>query len=228
VFAEHSNRLLDSIGLEALRANAGATRRRIEESPFTKGVRQAMGDFFAALRNDFGQAARQSADIHEMMRGMYARWSDEQGLERYSPPPFSMLKYLKEIDRLERAYNTHFNTLWNMVSKAKFALMKRFFETVASRARHVYDIANRDAEGWLRLVMAPFETQVRERQLQLRRRLDSIRRIHGASGELETRVAELVQQGEAVAEDIAALDRELSEIAIAIFDADVLPRAANG
>jgi chromosome segregation ATPase len=76
--------------------------------------------------------------------------------------------------------------------------------------------------------MAPFETQVRERQLQLRRRLDSIRRIHGASGELETRVAELVQQGEAVAEDIAALDRELSEIAIAIFDAEILPRAANG
>ena len=40
-----------------------------------------------------------------------------------------MLKYQKEIDRLERAYNQHFNTLWNMVSKAKFALMKRFFET---------------------------------------------------------------------------------------------------
>jgi hypothetical protein len=30
----------------------------------------------------------------------------------------------EEIDRLERAYNQHFNTLWNMVSKAKFALMK--------------------------------------------------------------------------------------------------------
>jgi hypothetical protein len=228
VFAEQSNKLLDHIGLAALRANAGATRREIEQSPFTKGVRQAMGDFFATLRNDFGQAGRQATDIHEMMRGMYARWSDEQGLERYSPPPFSMLKYLKEIDRLERAYNTHFNTLWNMVSKAKFALMKRFFETVASRAKHVYDIANRDAEGWLRLVMAPFETQVREHQLQLRRRLDSIRRIHGASGELEARVGELEQQDESVAADIAALDRELAEIAIAIYDAELLPRAANG
>ena len=49
------------------------------------------------------------------------------------PPPFSVLKYQKEIERLERAYNQHFNTLWNMVSKAKFALMQRFFETVASR-----------------------------------------------------------------------------------------------
>ena len=228
VFAEQSNRLLDHLGLEALRANAGATRREIEQSPFTKGVRQAMGDFFATIRNDFGLASRQASEIHDMMRGMYSRWSEEQGLERHSPPPFAMLKYLKEIDRLERAYNTHFNTPWNMVSKAKFALMKRFFETVASRARHVYDVANRDAEGWLRLVMAPFETQVREHHLQLRRRLDSIRRIHGASGELEARVGELEQQDETLAADIAALDRELAGIAIAIYDADVLPRAANG
>jgi hypothetical protein len=139
-----------------------------------------------------------------------------------------MLKYLKEIDRLERAYNTHFNTLWNMVSKAKFALMKRFFETVASRAKHVYNVANRDAEGWLRLVMAPFETQVREHHLQLRRRLDSIRRIQGASGELEVRVGEIEQQEETVAADIAALDRALSAIAMAIYDAEPLPHVANG
>ena len=84
-----------------------------------------------------------------MMRAMYARFATEHGLEPFTPPPFSMLKYQKEIERLERAYNTHFNTLWNMVSKAKFPLMKRFFETVASRVKHVYNIANRDVEGWL-------------------------------------------------------------------------------
>ncbi len=100
-----------------------------------------------------------------------------------------MLKYQKEIERLERAYNTHFNTLWNMVSKAKFALMKRFFETIASRVKHVYVVANRDAEAWLKAVMSPLETQVREHHLQLRRRLDSIKRIHRASDELEERIA---------------------------------------
>ena len=106
-----------------------------------------------------------------------------------------MLKYQKEIERLERAYNTHFNTLWNMVSKAKFALMKRFFETIASRVKHVYVIANRDAEAWLKAVMSPLETQVREHHLQLRRRLDSIKRIHLASDELEERIEELDAAG---------------------------------
>ena len=55
------------------------------------------------------------------MRAMYARFSKEHGVELYEPPPFSVLKYRKELERLERAYNRHFNTLWNMASKAKFA-----------------------------------------------------------------------------------------------------------
>ena len=133
-----------------------------------------------------------------MMRAMYTRFAKEHGLEPFNPPPFSVLKYQKEIERLERAYNTHFNTLWNMVSKAKFALMQRFFETIASRVKHVYEIANRDVEAWLKAVMSPLETQVREHHLQLRRRLDSIKRIHHASGELEERIAELEQQEDAI------------------------------
>jgi hypothetical protein len=41
-----------------------------------------------------------------------------------------------------------------MVSKAKFALMKRFFDD-RPRAKHGYDIANRDLDSWLRAVMSP-------------------------------------------------------------------------
>lgn len=227
VFTQQTNQLFDVIGLDALRDNAGRTRRSIESSPFTKGVRGAMNDFFSTIRRDFEEAARRSAEIHDMMQAMYTRFAAEQGLERFAPPPFSMLKYGKEIDRLERAYNQHFNTLWNMVSKAKFALMRRFFETVASRAKHVFDIANRDVESWLKAVMSPLETQVKEHHLQLRRRLDSIKRIHRASGELEERVAELHQQEEALAELVRALAREVASIDAVILQPDDLPLAAN-
>src|SRR5207244_213899 len=113
---------------------------------------------------------------------------------------------------LERAYNQHFNTLWNMVSKAKFALMKRFFETIASRVKHVYDIQNRDLESWLKAVMSPLETQVKEHHLQLRRRLDSIKRIHRASGELEERLSELGAQEEGLDAQLRALGRGVGGI----------------
>jgi DNA repair exonuclease SbcCD ATPase subunit len=138
-----------------------------------------------------------------------------------------MLKYQKEVERLERAYNVHFNTLWNMVSKAKFTLMKRFFETIAIRVKHVFDIANRDLESWLKAVMAPLETQVREHHLQLRRRLESVKRIHRASDELEERIAELEQAEVAAKEQIAALGRELGAIDAICEQSEPLPLAAN-
>jgi hypothetical protein len=101
-----------------------------------------MAEFFTTIRRDFRRrrAARQrdprhdAGDVHAIRR--------REPHHALHPPPFSMLKYQKEIDRLERAYNEHFNTLWNMLSKAKFSLTQGFFETVASRVKHVYDVAN--------------------------------------------------------------------------------------
>jgi hypothetical protein len=227
VFTQHTNTLYECIGLETLRATAGDTRKRIEASPFTKGVRSAMNDFFARIHGGLEQSAHQTGEIHDMMQAMYARFAKDHGLETFTPPPFSMLKYQKEVERLERAYNVHFNTLWNMVSKAKFTLMKRFFETIAIRVKHVYDIANRDLDSWLKAVMAPLETQVREHHLQLRRRLESVKRIHRASDELEERVAELEQAEAVVHGQIDALARELVAIDAVIDQPELLPLAAN-
>ena len=228
VFTQHSNSLYANIGLETLRATAGDTRKRIEASPFTKGVRSAMNDFFASINGGLEKSGQQTGEIHDMMRAMYARFATEHGLEPFTPPQFSMLKYQKEVERLERAYNVHFNTLWNMVSKAKFTLMKRFFETIAIRVKHVYDIANRDLDSWLKTVMAPLETQVREHHMQLRRRLESVKRIHRASDELEERVAELEHAEAAVNHQIAALALEVSAINDVIEAPEMLPLAANG
>ncbi len=228
VFTQQTNELFDHVGLEALRANATRTRRQIEDSPFTRGVRGAMNDFFGSIRSDFSAAGRQSTETHEMMRAMYARFAKDHGLEPFNPPAFSVLKYQKEIERLERAYNQHFNTLWNMVSKAKFSLMKRFFETVASRVKHVYVIANRDLEAWLKAVMSPLETQVREHHLQLRRRLDSIKRIHQASGELEERVVELEQHEATIRLQIKGLQFQVAGIDSVVDQPDAMPMAANG
>ena len=228
VFTQQTAALYECIGLETLRETAADTRKRIEASPFTKGVRSAMNDFFARIYGGLEQSGRQTGEIHDMMIAMYVRFAAEHGLEPFTPPPFSMLKYQKEVERLERAYNVHFNTLWNMVSKAKFTLMKRFFETVAIRVKHVYDIANRDLESWLKAVMSPLESQVREHHLQLRRRLDSVKRIHRASDELEERVAELEQAEAGVRAQIDALARELAAIDAIINQPELLPLAANG
>ncbi len=228
VFNAHATRLFDGIGIDALHASAGRTRREIEESVFTQGIRDAMNAFFATIRDDFARAARESVELQDMMSAMYARFAEDRGLEAFLPPPFSMLKYEKEIERLDRAYATQFDTVWNLATTAKFALMRRFFETIAFRVKHVYDIANRDVDGWLRAVMAPLEGQVKEHQLQLHHRLESIRSIHQASDELVVRVAELERAEESLSAQLAALDEGLQEIDGIVAQPDRMPLAANG
>ena len=147
-----------------------------------------------------------------MLSAMYAKFNLEHGLAPFQPQPFSTLKYQKEIDRLERAYNVHFNTLWNMASNIKFSLMQKFFETVVTRIKHVYEFANRDADNWVKSVMAPLETQMREQHLQLRRRLESVKRIHKATGELESRMRELTEMKETSKEQIKELTRLLARV----------------
>jgi len=157
-------------------------------------------------------ASNQATEIHGMMTAMYEKFSQEHGLEPFKPQAYSILRYQKEIDRLERAYNVHFNTLWNMASNIKFSLMRKFFETVATRVKHVYEVANRDADNWVRAVMAPMETQVREHHLQLRRRLESVKRIHNASQELESRMHELDEMKKSTDGQIEELNRLVGRI----------------
>jgi prefoldin subunit 5 len=54
--------------------------------------------------------------------------------------------------------------------------------------------------------MAPMEAQVREHQVQLKRRLESIKRIHQATDTLEQRIEELSHAAQAIGSQIASLD----------------------
>jgi ABC-type transporter Mla subunit MlaD len=68
--------------------------------------------------------------------------------------------------------------------------------------------------------MAPLEIQVREYQLQLKRRLESVRRIHQATDTLENRVEELKQTEVSTTALITELADLQNGIRRALEDAD--------
>jgi hypothetical protein len=110
--------------------------------------------------------------------------------------------------------------------------MQKFFETLASQVRHVYQYANKEVETWLRAVISPMEIQIREHQMQLRRRLESIKRIHYATDALEDRIAELeklettlLHQLEAIHYLSREIDRVLDAEDIALLEEEGIGRA---
>ena len=216
VFSNLQNNLLAHLGLDALRDETRRTREAMLESSFSKGLREAMQSFFANLRGNLARSTEEIAEITAMLDSMYKRFSVEHGLKLTRPEGFSTLRYEKELDRLEKAFNNQINTTLTMVTTQKHTLTQKFFETVAVQARRTFEVANRDVEQWLRAVMAPLETQVREYQLQLKRRLESVKRIHQATDTLEDRVEELKQSEAAMLAQIDQLERLERRILVAL------------
>jgi DNA repair exonuclease SbcCD ATPase subunit len=146
------------------------------------------------------------------MEAMYRKLNQEHGINLVTIPPFSILRYRKELQRLEETYERHFNNFYTFLTTEQYTLTSRFFETLATRVVQVFEILNRDVEQWLKAIMSPMESQVREHQMQLRRRLESVKRIHKAADTLEDRIGELEQmQG-----DVARQADELSELSTRI------------
>ena len=207
VCSAHSNRLFTHLGMDALSENRRLAQEEMHRSVFSTGVRSAMIAFFHNVRGGLERSSEQVAEISALMTAMYRKFSDEHGLRLGSPAPFSMLKYLKEIDRLEATYERRFNTLVAMLTNQKRSLMQKFFETLASRVKRCYEYANREADQWLQALLAPMETQVEEHQTQFMRRLESIKRIHRAIQTLEDRMEELLAVEDDIRAQIEALHR---------------------
>jgi len=207
VFAQLTNKLFGHLGLDALRSLTTATRETMKEATFSKTLSDAMKNFFNVSRVNLTKSDGEISEILTMMEAIYRKFSVEHGLKLGTPVGFSLIRYQKEIARLEHWCDTHLNTAFQLITQDKGTVTHKFFEEVAIQVRRAFDHANRDAESWLKAVMAPMETQVREHQIQLKRRLESIKRIHQATDTLEDRINELLHVENSLVSQLVSLEK---------------------
>ncbi|MDP1643882.1 MAG: dynamin family protein [Thiobacillus sp.] len=218
VFASQVDTLRQRLGMQALRDEVRQTRQAMEKSHFSTGLREAMGHFFREVGGNLMASAAITQEIRAMMTAMYQKFSDEHGLAAVNPPDHSLNKYRKEMARLERIFEERFNTVFKMLTVGQHQLTARFFETLASKVVQVFELANSETEAWLKALIAPMETQVREHKIQLKRRLESVSRIHAATETLDDRIAELETSIGSVSDQLDQLARINTRIVDALSD----------
>ncbi len=206
VFSTLTNKLLGHLGIDVLRQLTRETRTAMLEAVFSKTLSEAMARFFGGSREALAKSNGEINEILAMMEAVYKKFSVEHGLKLGSPTSFSLLRYEKELDRLQAWCDAHLNTMVSLLTHDKKNITQKFFEEVAVQVRRAFEHANKDAEAWLRAIMAPMETQVREHHIQLKRRLESIKRIHQATDTLEDRIAELESVEQTLLQQIQALE----------------------
>jgi predicted GTPase len=206
VLGRHEQSIQNTIRIDQLKRHVREARQQMRASSLSIGLSQGMNSLLLAVRSDFNTLSDHVAEVQSMMVAMYASFNREHGLVLGAPASFSTQSFIDELARIEALQRQQFGAL-SLVTTEKWALTRRFFESVALRIRDVYERAGEDTQNWLRALMAPIDSQVREHQAQLRRRVDSVRRVMEASGHLQERIAQ-------IEEDRARLDAELDRSAM--------------
>ena len=99
-----------------------------------------------------------------------------------------------------------------LLTRDKWSLIERFFDTVVSKSRATFAAAERDAEAWIRSLLPPIEMQVREQRQQLKKRAESVARIRDAQESLDERIGQL----EDALQDVQSKLDELKRLALRV------------
>jgi hypothetical protein len=188
VFARLSTELYSTLGMDAVQEHTDAVRAAMQAARFATGMRAPVRSYFEAMRANLDASSGKVVEIGAMMDSMYRKFSAEHGLSLSSPMSLSLDRYRRELDEVEELFLKQFGTA-TLLMTSRATLLERFFDSIASRVRHVFRAANTDAEAWLKVIMAPLETAIRQHRDQLRHRQASIQRIHDATDSLEQKIA---------------------------------------
>jgi len=211
VFSRQTNKLYDQLSLQRINRLIAETKKDMSISLTTGGLRTSMLKFFTQVDGSLDAAAKQSREIQDLMEGVYKKFQEEHGLANIKPRKFSTSRYQRELRRLVERHDYFIRGL-SVVMTEQMVVARRFYDSVVLKVKQIFERANSDADDWLRTIMSPMESQVREHQVQLRRRLESIKRIHKASDTLEDRLAELTHVREGIQDQKKVMGEFVSNI----------------
>jgi Dynamin family len=190
VHGKHSEKVLTAIGSESLKKHVRTAREQMKSSVFSLGMRSSVQALFNGARADFELAGKEVEEVSIMLGAMCRTFNTQYGLSLGQPMPFSLNNYSAELDSLQSRAEKHFDAI-SLLTNEKWILMRKFFESVATRMKVIYERASQECSQWLRAIMAPLEGQIKDTQGQLRRRLESVRRVFDASDSLEEKITEM-------------------------------------
>jgi len=211
IFSQQTNVLYGQLNLKSLDKVIAETKKDMRISMTTGGLKTCMQNFFKYAMVTMEGVSKQAREIKELMEGVYKKFQKEHGLTNIKPSNFSVMRYEREIKRLQDRHDQFVKGLSLLITEQK-TLTNKFFESSVAKVRAIFKMANKDADNWLKTIMSPMESQVREHQILLRRRLESIKRIHQASDTLEDRLQELEHIRDGIREQEKAMENRVDAI----------------
>jgi hypothetical protein len=190
ILSEQIKVLLDYLGIEAFDALMERARQDMKDSWTTHGLRIGMRTLFDGLLEAMDKANRQSQQIRGLVQAIYNKFHADHGLANIKPTNFSLLSYRSRLQHLYEEAEGFRNSPVMVMTEAHFVIQK-FFITLVSRVRELFNECNGGAKAWSKAIMAPILSQVREHKIMMDHRLENLKKVHENLDNLSGRISEL-------------------------------------
>ena len=212
VLAQQAKIIMDALNLTTFDKMIATSRKNMEGSWSTGGLKKGMQVFFDNMRDTMQVVARQADQTYAVVQTIYSKFQEEGGGSLGATPKmFSVKKYTEEFDKLYEEAEKFRNSPVTTMTEQSF-VVKKFFISLGSHARVIVSKANQDVDNWLKEIMQPLIKQVNESKQQLEQQLETLNKINDSKDNLETKLKEIEVRYVALEvqlKDLNAIDKAL-------------------
>lgn len=190
VYAKETKKLVKILSPERLEKLVAITKHNMSRCATSVTLQKTISKYFERVHHYIDSAIAQANEIAILSEGITRDFEHDHGIANFRVRRLRLEKFKQEITRLEAKHSSLKRTR-TLFFREQMSITNRFYESVCTVSRKIFSRALRDATNWNNNLMVPMETYVREHHTQLRRRLESVKRIHKASDTVEQRLEEL-------------------------------------
>lgn len=187
----HADELARLLDPNAAREQGIRTRLAVLNSAFSSSIGVALDQFFDGARNRIRESVAIIGEARGMMQTVARKFTQEYQIAAVEAPEFATDRFLVELDRLQALCARDFKGTGSLLLRRRSTLGALFFDTVALKVIHVFEIADREVRTWLNGFIRPLEAHLAAFQEQTNARIEGMSRIQNAEVDLVERLAEL-------------------------------------
>jgi Dynamin family len=182
--------LLGHLSMTSLDELIAKTRVAMNETWTTRGLKGGMSTFFEGTRQRMEKVSLEADEIRKVVEAIYLRLHAEYGLAKIVPPRLSLLPFLMEFKKLEEKADAFRDSPVTVMTEQHFVI-KKFFITLVSQARNLFNECNTASKNWFQAAVNPVFAQIQQHKTMIDRSFEALKKIHENMDSLGERIAEL-------------------------------------
>ena len=191
VHNRHADALAQLLDPNAARDSAIRARKEVLDARFSSGIGEALDRFFRENRARIREAIGVIGEARAMMATVARKFAQDYEIANVEVAEFGTDRFLVELDRLEARCAHDFKGAASLLTRRRSTLGALFFDTIALKVVHVFEIGDREVRTWMNGFIRPLDARLAQFQEQANGRIEGMGRIQNAETDLVARVDEL-------------------------------------